>query len=179
MAADRVVSWIRRSLGKSNIYVPSQLFDKVNVIMNVYAFDVSKCKLVKGFQGNLSKYFKMMPDGYTKYYYFELADGKVAYKFHAETPVSECIIFKFCTNVHATRNALLRELFGELPIEDVIKNKNVLLPNFDHVLLPDTKIQSLGNKYSTIQAKWLWYYPNLDGTENEAVERDNEDPADA
>ena len=103
----------------------------------------------------------------------------MAYKFHAETPVSKCIVFKFCTNVNATRIALLHKLFGESTIEDVIKNKNVLLPNFDHVLLPDTKIQSLGNKYSTIQAKWLWYYPNLDGTENEAVERDNEDPADA
>ena len=45
MAADRVVSWIRRSLGKSNIYVPSQLFDKVNAIKKVSAFDVSKCKL--------------------------------------------------------------------------------------------------------------------------------------
>ena len=66
MAADRVVSWVRTSLGKNNIYVPEQLFDKVNSIKNVETMDVSKLRLFTGFKGMSLKYFEGMPSDYTK-----------------------------------------------------------------------------------------------------------------
>ena len=166
MAADRVVSWVRYSLGRNNIYTPQQLFDKVNSIKNVTAVDVSKLALFDGFNNILKKYFQEMPNGYTKYYYYEFSKGKCFYKYHAEASDSEIQEFTFCYNVSTTKIAILRELFGETTIEGLICNKNILLPNYRSIKLPDSKIQSLKNKYSTIPVQFLWYYPNFDGNQD-------------
>ena len=138
MAADRVVSWIRTSLGKSNIYIPEQLFNKVNDIKNTKAIDVSKFGLVKGFNGIFKKYFKEMPVGYTKYYYFEMSNGVCTFKFHAEH--NECYQFVFCHDIFNTRKAIMRELFGSTDVRDIIIRQNILLEPYGRIKLPDSKL---------------------------------------
>ena len=120
----------------------------------------------------MSKYFENIPSGYTKNYYFKLSNGKCFYKYHSEA--DEQFVFTFCTNFDQCRKAILKKLFGEDNIHAVIRNKNIMLPQFNRLKLPDSKIQSIGNKYSTIHAKYLWYYPNLDRfEEKEVIEDEN------
>ena len=58
----------------------------------------------------------------------------------------------------------MNELFGSTEMRDIIINQNILLQPYGRIKLADSKLQSLGNKYMTIHPKYLWYYPNLDGS---------------
>ena len=119
MAADRVVSWVRRSVEKNNVYVLEQLFEKVNRIKNTNAADALKFKFYKGCLGILSKYFKKIHTDYTKYYYFELNGGVYRIKFYSGS--QECIEFKLCEDPTLTKTAVMHKLFEESSILDIIR----------------------------------------------------------
>ena len=59
-----------------------------------------------------------MPVGHPKYYYFELSAGICRFKFHADS--QECFEFAFCDNVPMTKQAILKELFGETSFRGLI-----------------------------------------------------------
>ena len=149
--------------------MPEQLFEIVNKIMNGNAIYMSKFKLVTSFKGILQKYLKYMLIEYTKFYYFKLSNQKCFYKVNANS--IEVHEFTFCENPNNVREALLRELFGETSVQSVIQNKNILLLPFGRMKIPNSKLQSLGNKYSTIYANYLWYYPNLDEDQDFLTEK--------
>ena len=85
MAVDRVVSCVRRSLGRNNLYIPSQLIEKINSVQNTEAVYIPDFDLYTGFSGFLKKHLNEMPFGYTKYYYFEFFEGYIFYKVTADT----------------------------------------------------------------------------------------------
>jgi hypothetical protein len=45
------------------------------------------------------------------------------------------------------------------------------LPPSSHLNFPSKKIQSLGNEYSSIPVKWIWYFFNFDQTNEEVQVR--------
>ena len=160
MAADRVVSWIKKSLGRNNIYVLEQLIEKINSIQRTTVVYVPDRKIYSGWSELLSKYILPLPPSYTKYYYFEFHNGSVSYKFDPSVPIEQMLAFRFCSNVAITKKATLKNLFSSSNVNEVILKKIVNLPEYQPVELPISKITSLAHKYPTIPAKYLWYYPN-------------------
>lgn len=176
MIADRVVAWAKRSLGVENLYVPTQIVNKMNSVKGIKATFLDHSSSTRpaytGFKAMLDKYIKDLPPLFTSNYVFEFTEGKVRTQhLVTSTQVTEVTL---CGNPASTSKALQQELLGTEDLTN-LNMESIRLPRRPVGQLEAKKLKSLSLKYETIPPEHLWYYPVLP----ENVEAEEIDAADA
>ena len=111
-----------------------------------------------GWGSILNKYFKDIPGGFTKFYFFEFTKGFLTYRRLATSPDSEAITIKLIEFTPGLKKKLLIELFGKNDDTD-LKMLDLKLPTNPGKTLGETKIKSLAEKYFSIPAEFRELYP--------------------
>ena len=124
----------------------------------------------------MAKYFKRMPPGFTKKYFFEIDQGVCTMRHLCTTPDSQAETFSLVqsNNVELIRQALIRALFPN-HVEKSLKGlsiDNMQLPCKALGKLTVKKLRSLSKKYFSIPVMALPYYQAMP---NEVVDEDAED----
>lgn len=75
MVADRIVSWVKRSLHVQNLFSPQQIIDCMNTVKGVHASFIDHRDADRpsytGWAPLLDKYIKTLPTSFTQNYIFE------------------------------------------------------------------------------------------------------------
>lgn len=153
MVADRIVSWVKRSLNVQNLYAPHQIIDRMNTVKGVKASFIDHRESDRpgytGWAPLLDKHIKTLPTSFTQNYIFEFFEGKVRMQHLITTPFEDASEIILCPNPELTSRALKMELFGTDSIDN-LNPKQLKLPRHRNEVLADTKIKSLSIKYDTI-----------------------------
>lgn len=168
MIADRVVSMLKKSIYNRNIYHPSDIAKQANTYKTVKAEFLDhkspKRPFFVGWEVILNKYFNNMPPQFTFNYFFEFDRGDLTMRHLSTTPDTEARSVKMLKgDPLLVRNAILFELFGhknvsELSVRSLDTIKLARHPGCD---LTDKKIASLSEKYFSIPAAYLPYFPTV------------------
>eukprot|EP00899_Mesostigma_viride_P026626 jgi/Mesvir1/7148/Mv02508-RA.1 len=163
MIADQVVSWAKRSLATQNLYLPSEIIERMKAVKglqpHVIDHEDAQRPAFSGFKPFLDKYFKDLPPRFTQNYVFEFYDGKVRMQHLVTTPDSEAEEYELCSNPEATVKAACRELFGVDHLPPGFDPRDIRLPRTPVTTLEAAKVKSLQKKYDTIPESCLHYYP--------------------
>ena len=109
----------------------------------------------------LHKYFKDVPTGYTKFYFFEFARGYLTYRRLANSPDTEAKTVRLIEMKPGIKEQLMVELFGKTDLHN-LRMEDLNLPKNPGKLLSDTKVKSLALKYFSIPECYLKYYPKCE-----------------
>ena len=127
--------------------------------------------MYEGWEKLLSKYFQRIPNirdgGYTSFYYFEFDNGTLTMRrnLRDENPVTHEYFNPLESS--AIKEQLLRDLFGDVSLENASFSDMLVGPEFSLSLHPlkilsQAKISSLSGKYFSIPAEYLPYYPPVE-----------------
>ena len=115
MAADRVVSWSKRSLQGRNLFNGKHIAECIDGVKNVSASYLDHANnhrpFFSGWKSIFSKYFKPLPGGYTENYVFEFFQGVCHIRPHVNSPGYNHI---FCEEKNLVRfkNSSLNDIFS-------------------------------------------------------------------
>ncbi|XP_041454613.1 uncharacterized protein LOC121407545 [Lytechinus variegatus] len=181
MKPDQVVSSCKRALNKKNLYIPDQVVDAFNTVSGMHAeFFIPEKKVFRDWDRLLKKYLKPLPTGFTENYCFEVANGAVVYKPLVSSPDEDGLEHIFCTNVAATRKAILADVLG-LPstaeLADIV-SRVPKLPVLEERPVTKSKEKSISKKLSCIPAQYRAYYPgaNVSQDSNDPIDTEQEAP---
>lgn len=164
MRPDQVTSLTKNALKRKDLFIPDQIADAMSPVKNMEAKVItSDMAVFNDWESYLKKHFLPMPPGFTKYYCFELVDGKVVYKRLCGDPDGTGKEHTLCANPKLTRKVILKELFGLPPDASLwdIVNAKVNLPVVEPRVIADSKIKSIRKKMSCIPVEYRYYYPEL------------------
>lgn len=187
MIADRVVAWMKRSIKKNNIFHPSEFVEKANSIKSIEAkfFDHSDPKrpFYVGWENILNKYFKNLPSGFTKNFFFEFEEGTLRIKNLYNSEEENTIIVDLLehrSNMDLIKKALIIDIFGKESIEELELSDIFNLNMERHVgnKLKKKKILSLSKKYPSIPHQYLPYYPVIFDEDNQIEKSDDDEKND-
>ena len=162
MKPDRVWAWAKRAIKGKNIYLPQDMCKLMNTVKSIDAEFLDnkseKPVFVTGWSDLLCRYFDTLPDGYTGNYFFEFENGMATVRHLCTTSDEEAWSFQMCTNPEQVKKALLHDLFA-VSDPDLAVYANIRLPKDPGLELKLKKVVSLSNKYHSIPADKMWFYP--------------------
>jgi hypothetical protein len=164
MAPDRVVSWMRESLGKkkgngleANCFLPEEIVKQINTIRSVsgeFLDHNSPNRPMFSDWDSILFHLKNMPTGYTSNYFFEFSNGEV---HMGSCFTSELEVHRFTDDPQdaaaAIEHALFNKPIGEATFDDVQLRRTPLQ------VISQKKLESMAEKYSSIPREALPYYP--------------------
>ena len=162
MLPDRVFGQCKKSIKGLNLYSIADIKDNFNGVKGINAEwlrkDDSDLPFRVGWGAILNKYFKDLPGGYTKFYFFEFTKGYVTYRHLANTPDSGAISLQLIDLKPGVKEQLLVELFGKTDVQN-LRMIDVTLPKNPGKVLSKAKVKSLAEKYFSIPECYRQYYP--------------------
>lgn len=162
MLPDRVFGQCKNSIKGLNLYTLAQITERFNSVKGVNAEwlrgDDSDRPFRVGWGSILNKYFKDIPGGYTKFYFFEFTGGYLTYRRLANSPDSDAISLQLIDLKPGVKEKLLVELFGKTDVEN-LRMTDLNLPKNQGKVLGDKKLKSLSEKYFSIPDGYKKYYP--------------------
>ena len=175
MAADRAVALAKNSLKLKNLYSPQGVVSAMNNVKGIDCEFIDHRSSVRPVWGSwqpfLNKFFKNTPNNFTSNCVFEFCDGKVRMQNLVSDSMHDAVEFTLCENVFATRQAVMKELFGIQSFKRTnICVEDVQLPRKPVQELGRKKIDSISNKYCTIPNECVNYYPVIVEEEGGYVE---------
>ena len=177
MMPDRVVSHIKKSFGTNDLYLPTEMIDRMSSINTVKAEFIDHNNplrnIYSGWEKILKDQFIPIPavdNGYTKNHFFEFADGQVSIRHivGSEIKYVHDYVQKGCLNTIKKR--ILNSLIGDISLSKATMDDIILLrhPVSD---FPQSKVSSLAEKYFSIPEDKLFYYPPMT---KDSVKKDQE-----
>ena len=120
MVADRVVAWMKGSFKKTNIFHPDQFVAKSNTVKSIeskiFNHLDSKRPFYIGWENVVNKFFKNLPSGFTKNYFFEFEEGILTMKhLHNSEEENTTIVdlLEHRKNLDLIRKAVVNDIFGK------------------------------------------------------------------
>ena len=162
MIPDRVVGYCKRSIKGLNLYTLDQITQQCNKVANVNTEHLRGQDyggpFRVGWLTKLSKYFKKLPDGYTNNQFFEFRGGFCTFRKLATTQDEDAVTVRICDQTPLLKERLLRDFFGRAD-RKTLRMMDLTLPRNPGRTLANTKLKSLSEKYFSIPAQYLKYYP--------------------
>ena len=160
-SSDVKTAELNSCLSRKNLYTAQQVCQELQKVKNAETFILEKDHFYD-WETFLDKYIKDMPPGFTFFYCFEIAEGKVTMKkLCVDTPVDEIVTKILVENVDDARTAILEDLFGLPPdasLQEIV-NAPLRLSKMKIKTISEKRLTSIKKKYPVIPKEHLWYYP--------------------
>lgn len=167
MVPDRVISHVKRSFGTNDLYHPQDMIQKMSAVKSITGEfldhnDPGRLLFI-GWDKLLKEHLSPIPSiehGYTKNHFFEFADGQVSMRHIVGSEVKYVHNYVQEGMGRIVRNSILSKIIGNVRLENA-NLSDMILPQHPVGIFPPSKIGSLTEKYFTIPADKLSYYPSL------------------
>lgn len=177
MCPDRVVSHVKKSFGVSDLFHPSQMIERMNSIRSVDAVWIDHNDPIRplfcGWDIVLKEHMKVIPSvkdgGYTKSHFFEFADGQVVARDTVASDIKFTHSYVPAESVSLVSHSILKAIIGQTELSKA-SVADVILKRHPTYELPESKVESLREKYFAIPSEFYSYYPAGKEAKKDVVE---------
>lgn len=181
MMPDRVVSHIKRSFGANDLYLPSEMIEKMNTVNSVNGEFIDHNddtrQIYMGWEKILKDQFVPIPaidNGYTKNHFYEFSDGQVSIRHLVGSEIKHVHDYLIKGSEGIIKRRILQSLIGNTSLEKATFD-SIILNRHPVIEFPKSKVSSLAEKYFSIPEDKLSYYPSISNfkNQNDAVDNAN------
>lgn len=183
MMPDRVVSHIKKSFGTNDLFLPTEMIEKMSNIKTVKGEFIDHNdpmrNIYSGWEKVLKDQFIPIPsidNGYTKNHFFEFCDGQVSIRHIVGSEIKYVHNYVLNSSLNTIRKRILQSIIGNVSLSKATID-DIILPRHPISEFPQSKISSLTEKYFSIPEDKLYYYPsvtnNPDPETNNLMEKSN------